>query len=80
MKQIREKRGIRLYEVALVTKIREEILENLEHERFDALPQEAYLRGLIRIYASYLSLEPKKVADDYSKRYLAWKSDVEEKA
>jgi curved DNA-binding protein CbpA len=80
LRQIREKRGIHLHEVALVTKIRVEILENLEHERFDDLPQEVYLKGHIINYASYLSLDPKKVADDYINRYKAWKADAKEKA
>ncbi len=80
LKQIREKRGIHLYEVALVTKIREEILENIEDERFDALPQEAYIRGLVSNYASYLSLDPKKAADDYIDRYKTWKTDIKKKA
>ena len=80
LRQIREKRGIHLHEVALVTKIRVEILENLEYERFDALPQEVYLKGHISNYAGYLSLDSKKVADDYIKRYKAWKADVKEKS
>jgi cytoskeletal protein RodZ len=79
LRQIREKKGIHLYEIALVTKIRVEILENIEYERYDALPQEVYLKGHVSNYASYLSLDPKKVADDYIKRYKAWKADAKEK-
>jgi len=76
LKQIREKRGIHLYEVALDTKIRVEILENIEHEKFDALPQEVYLKGHVSNYARYLSLDPRKVADDYINRYKAWKAET----
>lgn len=79
LRQIREKRGIHLYEVALDTKIRVEILENIEHERFDALPQEVYLKGHVSNYARYLLLDPRKVADDYISRYKAWKADAKEK-
>lgn len=79
LKQIREKKGIHLHEVALETKIRMEILENIEHERFDALPQEVYLKGHVSNYARYLSLDPRKVADDYIDRYKAWKDNVKEK-
>ncbi len=79
LRQIREKRGIHLYEVALDTKIRVEILENIEHERFDALPQEAYLKGHVSNYARYLLLDPRRVADDYISRYKAWKADVKDK-
>jgi len=79
LRQIREKRGIHLYEVALDTKIRVEILESIEHERFDALPQEVYLKGHVSNYARYLLLDPRKVADDYISRYKAWKDDAKEK-
>ena len=79
LRQIREKRGIHLYEVALDTKIRVEILENIEHERFDALPQEVYLKGHVSNYARYLLLDPRKVADDYISRYKTWMADVKEK-
>jgi curved DNA-binding protein CbpA len=79
LRQIREKRGIHLFEVALDTKIRAGILENIEHERFDALPQEVYLKGHVSNYARYLLLDPRKVADDYISRYKAWKADAKEK-
>lgn len=79
LRQIREKRGIQLYEVALDTKIRVEILENIEYERFNALPQEVYLRGHVSNYARYLLLDPRKVADDYMRRYKAWKVDAPQK-
>ena len=79
LKQIREKKGIYLFEVALDTKIRVEILEKIERERFDALPQEVYLKGHVSNYARYLLLDPKKVADDYISRYKAWMADVREK-
>ena len=79
LRQIREKKGIHLYEVALDTKIRVEILENIEYERFDALPQEVYLKGHVSNYARYLLLDPRKVADDYISRYKAWMADAKEK-
>jgi cytoskeletal protein RodZ len=79
LRQIRKKKGIHLYEVALDTKIRVEILENIEHERFDALPQEVYLKGHVSNYARYLLLDPRKVADDYISRYKTWMANVKEK-
>lgn len=79
LRQIREKKGIHLHEVTLETKIRAEILENIEHERFDALPHEVYLKGHVSNYARYLLLDPRKVADDYISRYKAWKADAKEK-
>lgn len=79
LRQIRKKRGIGLHEVALDTKIRVEILENIELERFEVLPQEVYLKGHISVYANYLLLDPKKASDDYIKKHREWKSKIEEK-
>ena len=79
LRQIREEKGIHLYEVSLDTKIRTEILENIELEKFDALPPEIYLKGHVSNYARYLLLEPKKVADDYIKRYKSWKGEIKKK-
>jgi len=73
LKDIRRKLGIQLFDVSLETKIRKEILKNIELEKFNDLPQEIYLRGHIWSYAKYLSLNPKKVVDDYFKKYKAWK-------
>jgi cytoskeletal protein RodZ len=78
LRQIRKERGIGLYEVALDTKIRVEILENIELERFEVLPQEVYLRGHVSVFSNYLLLDPKKAADDYIKKYREWKSKIEE--
>lgn len=80
LRQIREEKGIHLYEVSLDTKIRTEILENIELEKFDALPPEIYLKGHVSNYASFLLLDPKKVADDYIRRYKAWKGEIKKKA
>ncbi len=73
LKRIREKKGIQLFEVALDTKIRHGLLENIELEIFESLPHEAYLKAHVMNYARYLLLNPHKVADDYLKRYRAWK-------
>lgn len=73
LRQIREKLGIQLHEVTLDTKIRVENLENIESEKFKSLPPEPYLKGHIKTYASFLLLNPNKVAEDYLKRYKEWK-------
>lgn len=79
LKQIREKMGIQLFEVSLDTKIRMELLESIEDEKFDSLPQEVYLKGHLTNYASYLLLKPNKVTQDYIARYRAWKERKKEK-
>jgi curved DNA-binding protein CbpA len=72
LKKIRKKLGIELFEVSLETKIRVELLESIEQERFDELPPEVYLKGHIINYAKYLLLDSKKVAADYIACYRAW--------
>ncbi|MEE9390465.1 MAG: helix-turn-helix domain-containing protein [Candidatus Aminicenantaceae bacterium] len=79
LRQIREKRGIQLYEIALETKIRIELLKNIELENFDVLPSGIYLKAHLMNYASFLSINPKKVAEDYIRRYEEWNKENEEK-
>ena len=79
LKKIRTKLGMQLYEVALDTKIRINILENIELENYESLPSESYLKEHLRIYSKYLSLSPKKVVEDYINKYNAWKTKPEEK-
>jgi len=69
LKEIREKLRIGLYEITLSTNIRMGYLEDIESEKFDALPPEVYLRGFVSDYARYLGLDQKKVAEDYLARY-----------
>ena len=78
LKRIREKLGIELFEVSLDTKIRVELLESIEQERFDKLPPEVYLKGHIINYANYLLLDSQKVASDYIARYRAWEEAKKE--
>jgi len=78
LKRIREKLGIELFEVSLDTKIRVELLESIEQERFDNLPPEVYLKGHIISYANYLLLDSQKVAEDYIARYRAWEKSNKE--
>lgn len=72
LREIRENLGIQLHDISQQTKIRLEILKDIEQEKFDALPQESYLIGHLKNYASCIMLNPKKVADDYIKRYNEW--------
>lgn len=72
---IRCKLGIKLYDVVLETKIRSDLLKDIEAERFDALPSQAYLRAHLTSYAKFLGLNPKKVAEDYLIRLAVWKQE-----
>lgn len=57
----REKKGIRLEEIASITKIHLHNLELLEANQWTELPPDPFLRGFISAYAKYVGLEPKEV-------------------
>ena len=75
LKQIRERMGIALDDIAMATRVQRQYLIELEAENFDALPAEVYTRGFISGYAEFLSLDVQRVVADYMGRYGQWKSD-----
>ncbi len=66
LRKARLLRGLTLREASRDTRIRAELLEALERERFEDLPGEVYVRGALRSYSSYLGLDPEKVVDAYA--------------
>lgn len=66
LRKARLLRGLSLHEASRDTRIRAELLEALERERFEDLPGEVYVRGTLRSYSSYLGLDPEKVVDAYA--------------
>ena len=79
LRKIRERLNIDLQDIALSTRVQTQYLKDIELENFETLPPEAYTRGFVVSYAAYLSLDSKKVADDYMSRYFAWKEEHEGK-
>lgn len=75
LRDIREKLRIGLYEITMATNIRMGYLEDIENEKFDALPPEVYLKGFLTDYARYLRLDHKKVVDDYVARLRKGKKE-----
>jgi hypothetical protein len=57
LRQAREQLGLTLKRAEAETRIRGRYLAALEDERWDELPGEAYVRGFLRSYASYLGLD-----------------------
>jgi hypothetical protein len=77
LRKAREKLEIGIHEIAVSTGISYKILVNIEKEQYQKLPEPGYLRWLITTYAKALSLDPKKVADDYMSRYRKWQRNQE---
>ncbi len=65
LRTAREQKGLTYLEVEQETKIRARYLEALEEERFEELPGETYTLGFLRIYASYLGLDPEPLVAAY---------------
>lgn len=63
----REKRGLRLVDVAMATKVGAHHLSALEYEDFDALPDERSVIGFVRLYAEHIGLDPEDAAAEYAR-------------
>ncbi|HRA47775.1 MAG TPA: helix-turn-helix domain-containing protein, partial [Thermomicrobiales bacterium] len=61
LRQARAHKGITLREAEVATRIKRHWLLALEEEHFDELPALIYQRGIVRNYATYLSLDPAKL-------------------
>lgn len=53
----RKARGWNVEEAAHITKLRTDVIHKIEDDRFDLLPNHAYARGFVRIYARELGLD-----------------------
>mgnify|MGYP001462351626 CR=1 FL=1 len=65
LRQVREKKGISLDELALQTRIDKKHLIAIEQGRLDALPGPIYIRSYLRSYAIYVGLNPQTVIKAY---------------
>jgi cytoskeleton protein RodZ len=65
LKAQREKKGVRLEEIASITKIHIHSLELLELSHWEHLPPEPFIRGFIIAYAKYVGLDPKETIGKY---------------
>ncbi|QLE42437.1 hypothetical protein FD723_19715 [Nostoc sp. C052] len=57
LRQARQEKSIRIEEIASQTMIRAGILQALEEERFEELPEPIFLQGFIRRYGDALGLD-----------------------
>jgi cytoskeleton protein RodZ len=65
LRSVRESRGLQLEEASKVTRISKTYLSAIEDDNFEKLPNPAYIKGFLRLYAGYLSLS----GDDVVQRY-----------
>jgi len=68
LRRVREARGVTVPQIAERTKVTRHHIENIEAERFSALPAPVYLRGILLSLARELRLDGQKVARAYLDR------------
>ncbi len=68
LKKVRKDKDISLKEIEKETMIRKKYLEDLEKERYDQIPGNAYVKAFIKCYANYIGLEGNRIADIYQKQ------------
>jgi hypothetical protein len=71
LRKIREGRGLSLPQISERTKVTRHHIENIERDRFEALPATVYLRGILLSLARELRLDGQKVARSYLERVAA---------
>jgi cytoskeletal protein RodZ len=65
LKEAREEKGLRLEDVSHATRVRACHLEALERDDFDAMPQDVFVRGFVRMYADCLEVDPDSLVAEY---------------
>jgi cytoskeleton protein RodZ len=66
LSQAREAAGYTQQDVATELHLKPELIRAMDDERFEELPEPAYVRGYLRSYARLIGLEPERVLDAYS--------------
>jgi cytoskeletal protein RodZ len=65
LREARHRKRASLEDAARATKIKLEILEQLEADEFDRLAAPAYTKGFLKLYADYLGLDSQQIVDSY---------------
>lgn len=73
LKKARQDKQVTLSEVYQQTRIHPNVLNALEEDRFDKILNPAYIRSFLKQYATYLSLDAKKILSEYDKLHPAEK-------
>lgn len=76
LKNLREKKAIRLEEIASITKIHLHSLQLMEQDRWTELPPEPFIRGFIIAYGKYVGAEVTEVLRTYQEEVKGIKAIV----
>jgi cytoskeleton protein RodZ len=68
LREARVRRNLTLQQVEEDTKIRVKYVQAMENEDFDVMPGATYVKGFLRTYSEYLSLDPDVIIGEYRSR------------
>jgi cytoskeleton protein RodZ len=68
LREARVRRKLTLQQVEEDTKIRVKYVQAMENEDFDLMPGQAYIKGFLQTYATYLGLDSSIILDEYRSR------------
>ncbi len=72
LKACREDLGMSVEQIADITKIQKQILLAIEREEMDDLPEDIFVKGFLRTYASALGVN----GPDVVRRYIEYKENI----
>jgi cytoskeletal protein RodZ len=67
LREARHNKKVSLEDASRATRIKIDILEQLESDEFDRLAAPTYTKGFLRLYAEYLGLDSQSIVDAYLK-------------
>lgn len=73
-KAAREKKRMPLSQAAAQTRIKLQYLELMEQDDFSRMPAPAYAKGFIRMYATFLNLDPVPLVQEYLDQHVGRKA------
>lgn len=65
LREVRESKGITIQKAAEDTKVKADILRDLERDDYSKIVAPVYTKGFLKIYAQYLGLDPQIVRDHF---------------
>jgi cytoskeletal protein RodZ len=63
LKKQRESQGLSLRQISVAIKMSPNVIQDIEEENFNNLPQAVFLRGLVKTYCRHLNLDEKEILD-----------------
>lgn len=67
LREIREKAGVSVEEIANAIKVNKKYLKQIELDDYENMPSEIYVRGFLKNYSNFLGIEAKDVIKIYEK-------------